>query len=53
MAIGGTVYIVTNFFKEISCDGLGHLQEDCHHDLLYWPLHTEPFSLEESQCVST
>ena len=52
MVIGSTVYSCS-FFKKINSDGSFHVSKDSQHDLLYWLLHLELFSLSESQGFST
>ena len=52
LTIGSTVYHCT-VFKEINSHRYFQVSKDCQHNLLYWLLHMEPFSLLESQCIST
>ena len=42
-----------HFFSLVNCDVSFHVPEDCQHDILYWLLNLELFSLPESQSVPT
>ena len=51
LATGSIVYSF-KFFQEINSFGSFYNPEDCQHDLLYWILFLELFSILENQCFT-